>query len=152
MQNPFAHTCVCPPPVQDSVSYFQKIEGDSSSLDASAFGKAVATIDASALYVLSFLWALDNYDKAIEHVKREGPSALSKCLVISDSHSIIYINLVHLGLGVSDRIFATMFSWREEPDGSYVFAFAPVEEYVRERIELTSDTSKRYKRALSFQT
>jgi len=48
---------------------------------------------------------------------------------IPNSRSMFYVNMVRLGLGVSDRVFSTWFAWLQEPDGSFLLAFAPHDEY-----------------------
>ena len=52
-----------------------------------------------------------------------------------DSHTMLFVNLVRLGGVLASRVFATSFSWREEDDGSFLIAWAPVKEYAsRERV------------------
>ena len=47
--------------------------------------------------------------------------------MLPDSHEMLYIYLVQLGVGVSNRVFCTWFVWRAEPDGSYILAFKPAD-------------------------
>jgi len=60
---------------------------------------------------------LTSYSAAATHAAGEGPGAFRKAMHIPISHSIIFMNLVKLNYGVSDRLFATWFTWRAEVDG-----------------------------------
>ena len=42
---------------------------------------------------------------------------------------MLYTNLVRFGVTVSDRVFSTWLTWRAESDGSFILAFAPLEDY-----------------------
>jgi len=106
------------------VAYFQKIDSDSS-----AWGKAVATVDASHINVFSYLWNQHSYEHMHRHVKREGADALNKVVFPPDSHSMLRTSLVNFGLVVSARVFSTWLVWRQEPDESFTLAFAPMSDY-----------------------
>jgi len=110
--------------IASSVAYFQKLDSDSS-----AWGKAVAAVDASHTHVFSYLWNWHSYEHMESYITREGPDALRKTIFVPDSRSILVANVVSFGLGVSTRVFSTWFAWRQEPDGSFIMAFAPMTDY-----------------------
>jgi len=112
--------------VREPVEFYQKFESN-----AGAWGKAVATIDASAVRVFADKWCLDSFAQGRKHVKEEGSDALFSVVRVPNSRSMLYVNLVRIGM-VSDRVFATWFSWRQEEDGSFVMAWAPLEDYAEE--------------------
>ena len=104
-------------------SYFQKIDSDSS-----AWGKAVATIDASHTQVFSYLWNQDSYEHVHRNAEREGPDALNKVVFVPDSHSMLNVFVVDFGMALSKRVFSMWLVWRQEPDNSFTIAFAPLKE------------------------
>jgi len=112
-----------PNTVRESVSYFKRAEGD-----ASAWGKAVATVDTSAARAFAYNWCVTSYENVERFVKKEGTSALRKLTDEEDSRTMLIVHLVRLGGVLADRIFASKFSWRKEDDGSFLIAWAPVEE------------------------
>ena len=112
-----------PNTVCESVSYFKKAEGD-----ASAWGKAVATVDTSAARALAYNWCMSSYERIESNDKFQGLGALRKVIDEDSSHTLIFVNLVRLGGVLADRVFASTFSWRQEDDGSFLIAWAPVEE------------------------
>jgi len=71
-----------PKTITSLTSYFQIVDSDSS-----AWGKAVATIDASHTHFFSYLWNQHSYQHTNRHVEREGPDALSKVVFVPDSHT-----------------------------------------------------------------
>ena len=113
-----------PNTVRESVSYFKKAEGDTS-----VWGKAVATVDTSAARALAYRWCVASYENVESNVKIHGPDALRKVIYEDDSHTMLYVNLVRLGGVLASRVLATSFSWREEDDGSFLVAWAPVAEH-----------------------
>jgi len=113
--------------VREPVEFYQKVEGN-----AGAWGKAVATIDASAARVLANRWCLNRHENRKNYVERVGADALRKVVHMKDSHSLIFVFLLRLPSPVSNRVFATWFTWRKEPDDSFLLAFAPMEDYARE--------------------
>jgi len=115
--------------VRESVSYFHKTTNNAT------WGKAVATIDAPASRVFAHRFCIDDYDSVQNHTAKEGPNALRIAAAIPNSHSILLVNVVKFGLAISDRVFSTAFCWREEADGSFILAFAPLTDYK------TSDTA-----------
>jgi len=125
-----------PNTIASPVAYFQKIDDDSS-----AWGKAVATVDASHTRVFSYLWNQRSYDHMNHNADKEGADALNKFVFPPDSHSMLRVNIVNLGLAVSARVFSTWFVWRQEPDKSFTMAFAPLSSYKR------FDSTRRFKRA-----
>jgi len=58
---------------------------------------------------------------------------------VEDSRSMLFVNLVRLGGVISDRVFATWFTWREEDDRSFLVAWAPLEEYSDVNQELVAE-------------
>ena len=112
-----------PNTVHESVSYFKRAEGD-----ASAWGKAVATVDTSAARALAYNWCLGVYGRVESNAGEQAPSDLRKVIHENDSRTMIFMNLFRLGGVLASRVFATTFSWREEDDGSFLIAWAPVEE------------------------
>ena len=99
------------------------------------FARAVAIIDAPASRVLSFIACRDNYEAIHEHIAADGAGAFRIVINVSDFRSMVYVNMVLFGVGVSNRIFSTLFAWREEADGAYVLAFAPLEDWAdKERV------------------
>jgi len=113
-----------PNTVRESVSYFKRADGD-----ASAWGKAVATVDTSAARALAYNWCGASYEHVEGYIKQQGAGALRKVIYEDDSHTMLYVNFIRLGGVLASRIFATTFSWREEDDGSFFVAWAPVEEH-----------------------
>jgi len=117
-------------PSSSLVTCFQKTSGGATSGDGvHTIAKAVANIDAPANHVLAVTWCLNSYEQLDRHVMSEGEGALRRVLPVPDSHSQFYMNVVRVGMGISDRLFCTWWSWCQEEDGSYVIAFAPASEY-----------------------
>ena len=112
--------------ITSPVDYFQKIEGD-----AGVWGKAVATIDTSHTHVFSYLWNQHSHENTARNVAQEGPDALRKVVFVPDSRSMLNAFIVTFGLGVSSRIFTTWFVWSQQPDKSFIIAFAPMTDFNR---------------------
>ena len=111
--------------VREPVEFYLKIESNATG----AWGKAVATIDASAARVFALRWCQNSYEHTKRHIEKGGADALLKVVHMKDSHSMIFVNLAKLPSPVSNRVFATWFSWRKEPDNSFLMAFGPIEDY-----------------------
>jgi hypothetical protein len=109
--------------VQQSVSYFQKIEGDSG-----AWGMAKAIVDAPAVRLVSYLLCMDAPGRFKQHIDNFGVDLTRLIIPVNGTHSLIYANNLRVGIGIDERIFASWFVWCRETDGSYVVAWAPVEE------------------------
>ena len=109
--------------VRESVGYWKKTENND------IWGKSVANVDAPASHVFANFFCLDSYESTLNHVKKEGKGAFRKVVMIPESHSMLQTSVVRFGVSVSNRLFSAWFAWRAEPDGSYVIAFAPLEEY-----------------------
>ena len=107
--------------ITSPVAYFQKIDDDSS-----AWGKAVATVDASHTGVFSYIWNQHSYEHTNRNADKEGTDALNKVVFPPDSHSMLNAFVVNVGLAVSARVFSTWVVWRQEPDESFTVAFAPM--------------------------
>ena len=84
-----------PNTIRDDVSYFQKIESDST-----AWGKAVVTVDAPAASVFARRWLQNSYENTMHHVKMEGDDALQHVVHVPNSHSMLYATLIGLSRGV----------------------------------------------------
>ena len=142
--------------VLEPVEFYQKVESD-----AGAWGKAVATIDASAARVFAVRWCQSSYYAKQIYAEVEGPDTLRK-VVQTSSHSMLLVSLLHLPSPVSNRVFATWFTWRKEPDNALLIAFGPMEGYAdqqedgervianimaeqKERREREGDTDKAYR-------
>jgi len=119
-----------PNTIASPVAYFQKIDNDSS-----AWGKAVAIVDASHTHVFSYLWNLHSFEHMNRHAEREGQGALNKVVFPPESHSMLRANIVNFGLAVSARLFSTWFVWRQEPDKSFTVAFAPTSDLPHQDLE-----------------
>ena len=113
-----------PNTIASPVAYFQKFGGD-----LSAWGKAVAIVDASHTSVFSYLWNVHSYEHMNSYADKEGTDALNKVVFAPDSHSMINAFVVNFGLAVSARVFSTWNVWRQEPDESFILAFAPMSDY-----------------------
>jgi len=141
--------------VREPVEFYQKNEGN-----AGAWGKAVATIDASAARVFADRWCQNSHEHMKNNVEKDGADALLKVVRMKDSHSMLLVFLLRLPRPVSNRVFATWLTWRKEPDNSFLMAFAPMEDYDREaedavelfvakqeeRCSLEGDTNEAYRR------
>ena len=105
--------------VREPVEYFQMIESDKG-----VWRKAVATVDASAARVFADRWCRNTYEHGEKYA-----GTLDKAIQIPNTHSMLVAFLLRLPNPVSDRVFTTWLTWRKEPDGSFVIAFAPLSEY-----------------------
>jgi len=113
-----------PNTIASPVAYFQNFDDDSS-----AWGKAVATVDASHTHVFSYLWNLHSHEHRNRNADKEGADALYKVVFPPNSHSMLRMNIASFGLAVSARVFSTWFVWRQERDKSFIVAFAPMGDY-----------------------
>jgi len=111
--------------VREPVASYQKVEGN-----AGAWAKVVATIDASAARVFADRWCQNSHEHKKWDVESAGADALREVVHINDSHSMLFVFLIRLPSPVSNRVFATWFTWRKEPDDTFLVAFAPLEGYV----------------------
>jgi len=109
--------------VRESVSYFNKTENNDN------WAKAVANVDAPASLVFSYMFGMDSYRSALNHVDKEGAGAFRKVVYIPNSRSMFLLNLVRFGAAVSNRFFSTWFAWHKESDGSFTLAFTPLEDH-----------------------
>ena len=116
------HVCAPQSTVRDTVDYYQRTEGN-----AVAWGKAVSIADVSAARVLADRFCLRCHEHQTEHFEKEGADSLYRAVYYPNSRSMLLVNLVRLPSPVSNRVFATWFTWRKEPDGSFVMAFAPMD-------------------------
>ena len=113
--------------VGEPVEFYQKVEGN-----AGAWGKAVATVDASAARVFADRWCQNSHEYKKDHIDCYGADALRKVVHIKDSRSMLLVFLLHLPSPVSNRVFATWLTWQKEPDDSFLVAFGPMEDYADE--------------------
>jgi len=113
--------------VREPVEFYQKIEGN-----AGAWGKAVATIDASAARVFADRWCQNSHEHKKDHADYYGADALRKVVHIKDSRSMLFVTIVKFPSPVSNRVFATWLTWWKEPDNSFLMALAPMDDYADE--------------------
>ena len=119
-----------PNTIASPFAYFQKIGfDDMSDGDSSAWGKAVATVDASHTRVFSYLWNQHSYEHVNRHAAKEGIDAPNNIVFSPDSHSMLRAFVLNFGMAISSRVFSTWFVWRQEPDKSFTVAFAPMGDY-----------------------
>jgi hypothetical protein len=98
--------------------YFQKIESADS-----AWGKAKTVVDCSADRCMSYLFCLETYEREMHHKLEEGDT-MRLVIKVPNSASEFYVNLVPLGAGLSDRVFATWFTFsKDQATGDYILAF-----------------------------
>jgi hypothetical protein len=89
------------------------------------WGRGRAPVDASAEATLAWLWSLTSYERM-----PSSKGALRKMLLVPNSHSSLYVYLMPLRLkNVHDRVFSNWFCWTKMEDGSFVIAFAPIDEH-----------------------
>jgi len=88
--------------VREPVEFYQKVEGNTG-----AWGKAVATIDASAARVFADRWCQNSHEHKKNYVEGVGADAIRKVVHMKDSHSMLYVSLVRLPSPLSNRVFAT---------------------------------------------
>ena len=120
-----------PNTIAEPLSFSQKIDSDST-----AWGKAVATIDASAVTVFSYIWNQQSYEHINYTAAEEGAAALRKVIFIPNSRSMLYVNLVNLGMAMQPRVFATWMAWERHEDGSFTLGFTNMEDLKqREQLE-----------------
>jgi hypothetical protein len=112
-----------PGTVKESVSYYQKIESDST-----AWGRGVAEVSVSAPRLVAWVWRVDTNERVIHHVKTDGASVFRKWIFIPKSHSMLYAFVMPLGGGLSDRVFASWIVWRLNADQNFEIAIAPLHE------------------------
>jgi hypothetical protein len=113
-----------PNTIHESVSYFQK----SIKNGESAWGKGVASVDASAARVLSTQWSLGSYERIYKHINNYGADCLRKHVQIPNTRSMFFVFLLPFAGTIKDRIFAFWFTWREEENGDIVVAFTDMDD------------------------
>ena len=79
-------------------------------------------------------WCLNSHEHLNKYVKKEGPDAIRQVIHMEDSRSMLCVFLVRLPSPASNRVFATWFTWRKEPDNSFLMAFAPMEDFADESV------------------
>jgi len=110
--------------VLEPVEFYQKVEGN-----AGAWGKAVATVDASAARVFADRWCQNSHEHKKKHAEKEGPDTLNEVFHVPNTHSMLLVNLLRLPNPVSNRVFAIWVTWRKEPDNTFLMAFGPMEDF-----------------------
>jgi len=110
--------------VSQSVSYHHKLESK-----AGAFGKAVATIDASAARVAAWLLCFMSYERIDEHIRKNG-RLMRRQFHLSDQRGSVFLAVQKFPGALENRFFAIWWSWKREDDGTYILAFADVDEYM----------------------
>jgi hypothetical protein len=112
-----------PGTVGDSVSYFRHAAAGTSS-----WGKATASVDASAAHVLSWLLAFGSNERRREHAERN-PGMLKMSEAVPGSRSSFQVAGRRLPPGAGDRLFAVWCVWDIEEGGECVMGMAPYEDY-----------------------
>ncbi|GMI34230.1 hypothetical protein TeGR_g7990 [Tetraparma gracilis] len=108
--------------VRESVSYFKKVDGDSNT-----WGKGKGNIDASAPDVLAWLWHSCTYER--NHTERKNSNLLQMELGVSGTRSKFMVFSTKMPGAISNRIFATWWTWAKEQNGDLIAAFTPHDEY-----------------------
>ena len=98
-----------PNTIASPVTFFQKIGFD---YDSSAWGKAVATVDASHTHVFSYLWNQHSYHHTNLYADKEGADALNRVVFPPESHSMLRVFIANFGMAVSARVFSTWLVWQ----------------------------------------
>ena len=110
--------------VLDSVEYFQK----PGLAPWGSWGKAVATVDASAARVLSWLWLFNAHNRVQDHVAKNGD--LLRAEVLTESLRTKFgVGLIKFPGALDNRVFANLWTWAQEPDSSFVLALRSLEDY-----------------------
>ena len=105
------------------MEYHQKIESN-----AGAWGKATATVDAAAVSVLSWLWLFNAYSRILDHVSKNG-NLIRKEILTESPHSKLGVGIIKFPGGVDNRVFANLWTWREEANGSFSLALGSLEDF-----------------------
>jgi hypothetical protein len=88
--------------------------------------KAIGTIDTSAAKVIAWVWFLMSNERNLEHVKKVGNGNLPRMEIeVPNCRSKFQITGVKLPGAISNRLFASLWTWRKEDDGTLVIAGAP---------------------------
>jgi hypothetical protein len=99
--------------LHEPVEFFTKqMSGEAS------WGMGFAKIDASAKRVLAWLWNVMSYQRISQH-KSKYSSLLRRVVDIPNSHSQIVIVVQKFTDSLDNRVFTTMWTWREDSDGSF---------------------------------
>jgi len=77
--------------------------------------------------VFAWLWCFEAYEHIQRSEKDEYKNVFRRIVEVPSSRSVLLAQLKNMH-GMADRVFALWFTWRKEDDGSYVIAFAPVED------------------------
>jgi hypothetical protein len=114
-----------PPPLTDPLlrtrRYFHSL-----SASENAFGKAVATVDASAERVLAWLLCYESYSRKKKYRDEEGVR-LRTGLDVPNSHSSMQVNTISFGIVADDRVFSAWWAWRREANRDLLAAMSLVE-------------------------
>ena len=110
--------------VREPVTYYQKIE-----IKNNPWGKAFATVDVSAARVAAWLMSFMSYERIREHVSKNG-DLLRRQINLPDQRGAVFLAVQKFPGALENRFFAIWWSWKREEDGSFVLAFADVDEFL----------------------
>jgi len=77
----------------------------------------------------AYLYTLDAHERIDQHITLNGLKFRKIIRPKGRPHSLFFVELMSLGMGVSDRIMGTWFTWRKEADGTFFLAFSPYTDY-----------------------
>jgi hypothetical protein len=100
------------------IDYFQKMASGES-----GWGKGVSEVDAPAARALGWIWFSLTHERVQEHLEKNGDLP-RKEIEVPGSHSKAMIVVQKLPANLANRVYSTMFTWRQEPDGSFSVGFA----------------------------
>jgi hypothetical protein len=109
--------------VREPVAYFRKVDKD-----ANIWGKAVGVVDASAPYVLAWLWHLCTNERNLNYERRNGKLTKIELDVPGTRSKFTVLTIKMSGtVPLSNRLFANWWTWAEEQNGDLITAFTPHE-------------------------
>ncbi|GMI42593.1 hypothetical protein TeGR_g11447 [Tetraparma gracilis] len=126
---PQSHTFVniawtrVPGTVREPVSYFKKVDSD-----ANTWGKAHGTVDASAPDVLAWLWHSCTHERNLEYEKKNG-NLLKMELDVPGTRSKFMVGSRKMLGAISNRVFASWWTWAKDQNGDLIAAFTPHEDF-----------------------
>jgi hypothetical protein len=118
-----------------SINSYEKTDKNANGITMT-WNKIVANMDVPAADFLARCWLFMSYENVHKHRARHG-NLLRKEISIPSSHSKITLSVQRIKTGLDNRVFAAMWCWRKEDDGSFTLAFGELDEYSH----LHSDTA-----------
>jgi hypothetical protein len=112
-----------PKTLDDGAEYFQNVHGNEA-----AWGKAIGTVDASAVRCLAWLWVFMSNSNKVVFEKDHG-TLLKAELEVPGVRSKFMITRGRMPGAVATRVFASWGTWCLEEDGSFTAVFAPHGDY-----------------------